>query len=156
MEEFQPVVFRLDDERYGMDISYVNAIERMQSIVRVPNSSRNIKGIINLRGEIIPVLDFRSKFNLSNQTFPDNSEFIIIDMGKNKVALEVDGVEGIHNVDEEEIVDMPVIAKGEGVKYFESVIRVDGNLVIIINPTELLSDNELQAVERLTEENKRP
>lgn len=155
MADFQPVVFRLGDERYGIDISYVNAIERTQSIVRVPNSARSIKGIINLRGEIIPVVDLRSKFRTMDSEFPEDSEFIIVDMGKNKIAIEVDTVEGIHNTEEECVIDMPIIAKGDGVEYFDSIVKVDSNLVIVINPMELLSEKEIKAVERLAEENKK-
>ena len=107
MAFFQPVVFRLDNEKYGIDISYVSGIEYEQTIVRVPNSSRNIKGIINLRGEVIPVLDLRTKFNMDNLTAPKDAELIIVNLPNNKIAIEVDGVEQIHHIDENDIVDMP-------------------------------------------------
>ena len=99
MAFFQPVVFRLDNEKYGINISYVSGIEYEQTIVRVPNSSRNIKGIINLRGEVIPVLDLRTKFNMANLTAPKDAELIIINLPNNKIAIEVDGVEQIHHID---------------------------------------------------------
>ena len=152
MEVFQSVVFKLDEERYGLDITYVNGIEREQSVVRVPNASRNIKGIINLRGEVIPVLNLRAKFNMPNQTSSEETEFIIINLPNNKVALEVDSVDEINNVEDVNMVDMPVIAKGTGVKYFDRVAKVGDNLIILINALELLSDDELEAVEKLVEE----
>ena len=150
MAFFQPVVFRLDNEKYGIDISYVSGIEYEQTIVRVPNSSRNIKGIINLRGEVIPVLDLRSKFNMDNLTAPKDAELIIVNLPNNKIAIEVDGVEQIHHIDENDIVDMPEIAKSSGAGYFDRVAKLDGKLIIIINPLELLSEEELQAVNELT------
>lgn len=150
MAFFQPVVFRLDNEKYGMNISYVSGIEYEQTIVRVPNSSRNIKGIINLRGEVIPVLDLRAKFNMSNMTTPKDAELIIVNLPNNKIAIEVDGVEQIHHIDENDIVDMPEIAKSSGAGYFDRVAKLDGKLIIIINPLELLSEEELQAVNELT------
>ena len=64
MEEMKPVVFKLDSENYGVDIGRVLGIEREQQIVRVPNTVSYIKGIMNLRGEIIPVYDLRKKFGL--------------------------------------------------------------------------------------------
>lgn len=152
MAEFQPAVFRLDEERYGINISYVNAIERMQSIVRVPNSDDNIKGIINLRGDIIPVVNLRAKFRTPNQIAPENSEFMIIELEQAKIALEVDNVEGIQNVEEGDMVDMPIIAKGENVDYYDGVAKIGENLVIIINPMKLLSENEMEAVERLADD----
>ncbi len=150
MAFFQPVVFRLDNEKYGMNISYVSGIEYEQTIVRVPNSSRNIKGIINLRGEVIPVLDLRTKFNMDNLTAPKDAELIIVNLPNNKIAIEVDGVEQIHHIDENDIVDMPEIAKSSGAGYFDRVAKLDGKLIIIINPLELLSEEELQAVNELT------
>lgn len=150
MAFFQPVVFRLDNEKYGINISYVSGIEYEQTIVRVPNSSRNIKGIINLRGEVIPVLDLRTKFNMDNLTAPKDAELIIVNLPNNKIAIEVDGVEQIHYIDENDIVDMPEIAKSGGIGYFDRVAKLDGKLIIIINPLELLSEEELQAVNELT------
>lgn len=150
MAFFQPVVFRLDNEKYGINISYVSGIEYEQTIVRVPNSSRNIKGIINLRGEVIPVLDLRIKFNMDNLTAPKDAELIIINLPNNKIAIEVDGVEQIHHIDENDIVDMPEIAKSGSADYFDRVAKLDGKLIIIINPLELLSEEELQAVNELT------
>ena len=150
MAFFQPVVFRLDNEKYGIDISYVSGIEYEQTIVRVPNSSRNIKGIINLRGEVIPVLDLRTKFNMDNLPAPKDAELIIVNLPNNKIAIEVDGVEQIHHIDENDIVDMPEIAKSSGAGYFDRVAKLDGKLIIIINPLELLSEEELQAVNELT------
>lgn len=150
MAFFQPVVFRLDNEKYGINISYVSGIEYEQTIVRVPNSSRNIKGIINLRGEVIPVLDLRTKFNMDNLTAPKDAELIIVNLPNNKIAIEVDGVEQIHYIDENDIVDMPEIAKSSGAGYFDRVAKLDGKLIIIINPLELLSEEELQAVNELT------
>lgn len=150
MAFFQPVVFRLDNEKYGIDISYVSGIEYEQTIVRVPNSSRNIKGIINLRGEVIPVLDLRTKFNMDNLTAPKDAELIIVNLPNNKIAIEVDGEEQIHHIDENDIVDMPEIAKSSGAGYFDRVAKLDGKLIIIINPLELLSEEELQAVNELT------
>ena len=150
MAFFQPVVFRLDNEKYGINISYVSGIEYEQTIVRVPNSSRNIKGIINLRGEVIPVLDLLTKFNMDTLTAPKDAELIIINLPNNKIAIEVDGVEQIHHIDENDIVDMPEIAKSGSADYFDRVAKLDGKLIIIINPLELLSEEELQAVNELT------
>ena len=150
MAFFQPVVFRLDNEKYGINISYVSGIEYEQTIVRVPNSSRNIKGIINLRGEVTPVLDLRTKFNMDNLTAPKDAELIIVNLPNNKIAIEVDGVEQIHHIDENDIVDMPEIAKSSGAGYFDRIAKLDGKLIIIINPLELLSEEELQAVNELT------
>ena len=77
--------------------NYVRAIEQTQTIVRVPNSSSNIKGIINLRGEIIPVIDLKAKFGLGG-TDNGQHELIIVNNKDRKIALEVDGVQNIKHI----------------------------------------------------------
>ena len=92
----------------------------------------------------------RTKFNMDNLTAPKDAELIIVNLPNNKIAIEVDGVEQIHHIDENDIVDMPEIAKSSGAGYFDRVAKLDGKLIIIINPLELLSEEELQAVNELT------
>ena len=86
MEEMKPVVFKLDNENYGVDIGRVLGIEREQQIVRVPNTVSYIKGIMNLRGEIIPVYDLRKKFGLPAAQNQD-IQFIIVRVKDSKIAL---------------------------------------------------------------------
>ena len=96
MAVFQPIVFKLGNEIYGVNIAYVNAIEQGQEIVRVPNSSGNIKGIINLRGEVIPVVDLKAKFkSASASSGEDSGQLIIVNLENRKIAMEVDGVETV-------------------------------------------------------------
>ena len=147
---FQAVVFKLNEERYGVDINYVNGIEREQTVIRVPNTSSTIKGIINLRGEVIPVINLKAKFGAPYED-KDKTELIIVNLKKGRLALEVDGLDEIHNIDAENIVDMPLIAKGEGVEYFDRIAKVNGKLIIMINPQKLLSEKEADNVELLAE-----
>ena len=147
---FQPVVFKLNNEVYGVDITHVNGIEREQTIIRVPNTSSTIKGIINLRGEVIPVINLKAKFGAECQESKD-TELIVVNLESGKLAIEVDGVEEIQNIDAANIVDMPTIAKGEGVEYFERIAKVNNQLIIMINPHKLLSDAEAGNVEMLAD-----
>lgn len=149
MAVFQPVVFKLNEERYGIDIKHVNGIEREHSIIRVPNTSSTIKGIINLRGDVIPVIDLKAKFKTSGVQNA-KTELIIVNVDNGFLALEVDGVDEIQYIDVDNVVEMPVIAKGEGVEYFEKIAKVNGNLIIMINPHKLLSDAEAEHVESIT------
>ena len=149
MAEFRPIIFKIDEEYYGIEIERVEAIERGQQIVRVPNSSKNIKGIINLRGEIIPVVSLRSKFNSANQEYAGKTELIIVTASGSKVAFEVDKVDEIHDVNDTNMIAMPSIAKGEGVDYFNKVAKIDNKLVIMIEPDMILSDDEIRAAEEM-------
>lgn len=151
MEELQVIIFTLEQENYGIDIEGVSGIEADHEIVRVPNSSRNIKGIINLRGEVIPVIDLKTKFNIPNNGIYEDNQVIIVNTDECKIALLVDGVKEIHSIEDKDVVEMPSVAKGEGVTYFEKVVRKDGNLVIIIRPDMLLSEDEKETARQLTD-----
>ncbi len=149
MGTFQPVVFRLDKELYGLDINQVEAIETRQDVVRVPNASKNIKGITNLRGEVIPVISMRAKFACENQMTPDSVALIIVRCGGQKMALEVDEAEEIHNIEDTDVSDIPTVTIGEGVEYLTKVVKSQNRLIIIVDPSKLLSKEEMQIADQL-------
>ena len=78
MTAFQPIIFNLGDELYGINIINVRAIEQTQTIVRVPNSSSNIKGIINLRGEVIPVIDLKAKLLVEMLSYNHSFYYVVL------------------------------------------------------------------------------
>ena len=133
---------------YGINILNVSGIENGHEIIRVPNSSGDIKGIINLRGDIIPVVDLKAKFGLPSDN-KDQDSLIIVKTSINNIALEVDAVEKIYNLEEADVVDMPVIAKGNGVYYLNKVAKINNKLIIMIDPDKLLSDEEAVAVKEI-------
>lgn len=149
MSDFMPVVFKIDSEEYGIDINLVSAIEREQKIVRVPNASNNIKGIINLRGEVIPVYDLRKKFKLQTTGNVEETCLIIVVLPTVKIALEVDSVEEIHNIQEANIVTMPSIFSGIETECFKNVVNLDGRLILIIDVSKLLTADETKKIEQL-------
>jgi purine-binding chemotaxis protein CheW len=149
--DLKPVIFKLGNESYGIDISLVSSIEKQVNVVPVPNSIAYIKGIINLRNEVIPVINLKKKFNMKDFDVPGENE-IIIKFNDITIALEVDSVEEIHNIDASEIVDMPAIVKTGDLKYFDKVINVDGKLVILMDLNYLLSETEQTSVKKLAED----
>ena len=72
----RPVVFRLGDQEFGVDINLVQSIEKQVNVVPVPNSMKYISGIVNLRGEVIPVMSLKEKFNMEDQSKGDNTEYL--------------------------------------------------------------------------------
>ncbi len=149
MANFQPVIFKLGTEMYGINILNVSGIENGYEIIRVPNSSGDIKGIINLRGDVIPVINLKAKFGLPADDAQDADTLIIVRTADSRIALEVDAVEKIHTLDDSEIVDMPVVARGSGIYYFNKVAKIEGKLIIMIETDRLLSDEESSAVQEL-------
>lgn len=148
MVEFKPVMFKLGDELYGIDINLVQSIEKEQQIVRVPNADPQIKGIINLRGVVIPVFSLRKKFGMEDKDSKEQ-QYVIVNIKGTSIAIEVDGVDEIKNVDETMVHGVPVIINNGKTDYFEKVINLDGKLVVIINIDNLLSIEEMKNVEEL-------
>ena len=153
MEEFKPVVFRVGNQKFGVDISNVQGIEKDQTIVPVPNTASYIKGIINLRGEVIPVYSLRKKFNISEES-EVKSEYIIVWIQGNLMALEVDGVEEIHDIQLENIHNVPQIINHGETSYIDKVVSSDDkNIIIIIEIDKLLTDEEIKNVDKIINEN---
>ncbi len=151
MANFQPIVFKINKELYGIDLMCVSAIEKDQQIVSVPNASSSIKGIINLRGEIIPVYSLRDKFKLPPME-SDETNLIICNLDNMRLAVEVDAVEEINHIGDEQISAFPRIALNPETRFFTKVANVDGKLILIIDMNNLLTDEEEESAKQLMEE----
>lgn len=147
----KPVVFKVGSEEYGVDIALVNAIENYVHIVPVPNSVAYVKGIINLRGEVIAVYDLRKKFNMPPSDVQER-KLVIVKLPHAKIALEVDSVSEIHDFEAENIVSLPAIAMNRETKYFDRVANVNGRLIVLMDVEQLLSEQEQEMVSKLAED----
>lgn len=148
MEEFKPVVFKVGSQRFGVDISKVQGIEKEQAIVAVPNTADYIKGIINLRGDVIPVYSLKKKFNMKD-TAGNEPQYIIVWIKDSLMALEVDGVEEIHNVETDMLHSVPAIINSGDTSYMQNVVSSGDDLIIIIDIDQLLSASEYEKMDKL-------
>jgi purine-binding chemotaxis protein CheW len=146
----KPVVFKIDGQLFGIDISVVQSIEKQISIVPVPNATPYIKGIVNLRGEVIPVYSLKRKFNMKDESYTDSS--IIIETNSVKIALEVDEVMEIGEIGDDSVVKMPFIIKNDDTKFMTKVVHSGKNLIIIIDTEQLLTEQEAENLKQMTEE----
>lgn len=151
MADLKPVVFKLNGEKYGVDINLVNGIEREQRIVGVPNSPENIKGIINLRGTIVPVYNIAKKFGFPDITSED-SQLIITKIGEMLVALEVEGVHEISDISSSAISEVPKIIQGGKTAYIKEIAKVGKDLLIILDVDCLISEEEQKDMEEIVRE----
>ena len=149
MAEFRPVLFKVGDDSYGVDIALVRGIENLLPIVSVPNSARHVKGIINLRGEIIPVFSMRSKFGLVEVEPTEETKLIIVQNERFQIALEVDMVEEIHAIEAEKIHKAPVIIKNKDTRYVQELVSCQGGLAIIIDVENILTDEEKDEISKM-------
>ena len=153
MENIKPVIFKLQGEKYGIDINLVSGIEREQKIVSVPNAPDNIKGIINMRGIIVPVYNLARKFGFEDID-SKNSQLIITRINDMYLAVEVEGVEEIFDISAASLSEVPKIVLGSRTSYIKEVAKVKDELIIIIDIDKLLSEDEQKDMEEFVNEQK--
>ncbi|MDE5864301.1 MAG: chemotaxis protein CheW [Lachnospiraceae bacterium] len=153
MEEFKYVIFQLGDQRYGMNLLYVNGMVQDYHITPIPNAPEGVKGIINLRGDVVPVYSLRERFGMDSRI--DNSEksLLITQSDDMVLAYEVDCVVGIEEMEPNRINRMPSIASNEETTFMEEVLHIGENIVIAISADEVLSGEMKMRINQMMEEN---
>ena len=146
----KPVIFKLNDEMFGVDINKVQGIEKQINIVPEPNSTSYIDGIINLRGEVVPVYDLKKKFGMTYDG--RNENFIIVRMNGIALALGVDTVLEIDDLPADKVVAMPGMVKKADTMYLDRVANLKDGLVILLDIEKLLTDEETNSVKKLTDD----
>ena len=137
-DEKKYIVFNVSDENYGLDIASVSSIIEMPKITNVPASPKHYRGIINLRGEIIPVVSLRRKMSLEDDSFTHSSRIIIADLEEDKqIGLIVDEVKEVVAIPDEDILDPSPFLKG-GNSLISGVGKKDEDLISVFN-LELLA-----------------
>ncbi|NLK97242.1 chemotaxis protein CheW [Defluviitalea saccharophila] len=132
-ESKQYVVFKLGNEEYGIDIQKVQIIERIQNITRVPKSPYFIKGVINLRGEIIPVMSLRSKFDLEEDEYNDETRIIIVEIEDSKIGMIVDQVKEVLQISTEAIENVQGFTSDINFNFIQGVGKVNDHIVTLLN-----------------------
>lgn len=153
MSEEKHVVFRLGKESYSMDIEYVKAIEQQYMIIPLPEAPEHIKGMINLRGEIIPVYSLRSRFQMEEMERSAENQLLIAKAGVVQLAFEVDAVVGIETIEPQQKKEVPVVVRGEATSYIGGILNVRDQMVIEISITNIMSESEWEDIEQLMKEN---
>lgn len=139
-EKKQYVVFRLGEEEYGADIIKVTIIERMLNIARVPMTPAYMKGVINLRGDIIPVMDLRTRLGLPEKEEDDDTRIIIFSINKISFGTIVDSVSEVLQLEEDKIESVSGITSDKTLDYINGVAKTESKLVTLLNLEKLISD----------------
>lgn len=134
----QFVVFILSNEQYGLNIQMVNNIEKMIPITRVPKTPDFIKGVINLRGEIVPIMDLRQRFGLSIQDETEETRIIIIKYEDILAGIIVDEVKEVMNIAEDSIESITSIGNESFKDSILGAGKVDGSVITLLNIERLV------------------
>jgi purine-binding chemotaxis protein CheW len=147
--EQQLVIFELAKESYGINIAMVESIIKMQAITQLPQTPAYVKGVINLRGSVLPVIDLRSRFELEAREHTRQTRIIIVTMGNIKVGVTVDGVSEVLRVSDELIEPLPPMVSSVNSVFLKSIVRFEDRLIILLELDKVLDNNEQQALEVL-------
>src|SRR5271157_148195 len=147
LSEVQLVTFMLGDEEYGVPISQIQEIDRLAKITKVPKAASFIEGITNLRGEVIPVLDTRKRFELEVKPPDDRTRIIIVDLGGVKTGLVVDSVREVLNLARKDIAPPPeAIGSAIDQQFISGIGKVDsGKRMIVLLDVERILNRQEQA-----------
>lgn len=135
----QFLTFIIGKELYGIEIKYVTEIVGIQEIIAMPDMPEYIKGIINLRGKIVPLMCVRTRFSAEEKPYDDRTCVIVADFSGKPVGLIVDGVSEVLTLPEENIVDVPQSSMGIDNKYVENIGKLDSGIVLLLNCEKLLT-----------------
>lgn len=151
------VTFKSGNEYFALKIEYVNEIIVFQEITEIPESEDYIKGLINLRGKIIPVIDVRVRFKQEPEAYTDRTCIIVVNVKDMVVGLIVEKVAEVVMIKEEDILPPPSATIGHEEKtqnrYVYGIGKVGEEVKLLLDPDRLLKDEDLLALEQTTEEN---
>ena len=140
MATIQVVSFKLGSEEYGVDIAQVQEINRMVAITHVPRAPQFMEGVINLRGQLIPIIDLRTRFGMPRAEHTKNTRIVVTEIGAKRVGMVVDSVSEVLRIPVEQIEDAPeMISGGVDTEYIRGVGKIEDRLIIMLDLARIIS-----------------
>ena len=137
------------EEMYGIEVKYVTQIIGLQPITKLPEAPQYIKGVINLRGQIIPIIDFRAKFKKEVVACTDRTCIIVIDTGHLSVGLIVDQVNEVLSISDDDIVPPPATDTQIHNRYIQGIGKHDGQITLLLDCNALFANDEMNEISNI-------
>jgi len=141
--------FLIGNEMYGIEIRYVTEIVGIQAITAMPEMPDYIKGIINLRGNIVPLMDVRLRFSMEQKAYDDRTCVIVVDFADTAIGLIVDSVSEVVTLADENISELPQNSLGLSNRYLKHIGKLDSDVILLVDCVKLLTEDELEAVSEI-------
>ena len=141
------LTFTLGKEEYGIDILKVQEIRGYEAVTTIANAPEFIKGVINLRGIIVPIVDMRIKFNLGNVSYDESTVVIILNVAKRVVGMVVDGVSDVTTLKADEIKPAPEFSASLDTRFLQGLGTVDARMIILVDIEKLMSSRDMELIE---------
>jgi purine-binding chemotaxis protein CheW len=151
VEEEQLVVFNLSGEIYGVEISTVREIIRMQPVTGVPKTPDFVEGVINLRGKVIPVIDLHKRFDLPLVEETVHSRIMVVEVDNITVGMIVDSVSEVLRIPKDSIDPPPPVISGVDSAFLRGVGKLEDKLIILLDLNQVLHEKEKKAIEKVVE-----
>ncbi|MBI5626925.1 MAG: chemotaxis protein CheW [Nitrosomonadales bacterium] len=145
------LTFTLGSEEYGIDILKVQEIRGYEAVTTIANAPEFIKGVINLRGVIVPIVDMRIKFKLDKVTYNETTVVIILNVANRVVGMVVDGVSDVTALKTDEIKPAPEFGSGLDVKYLQGLGTVGERMIILVDIEKLMTSRDMELIESAEE-----
>ena len=145
----QWVTFKLDNETYGINVMRVQEVLRYTEIAPVPGAPSYVLGIINLRGNVVTVIDTRQRFGLDSSDVNDNTRIVIIEADKQVVGILVDSVAEVVYLRQSEIETAPNVGNEESAKFIQGVCNKNNELLILVELEKMMSEEEWSELESI-------
>lgn len=134
------IVFQLKEKEYAIPVEQVRSIEKIQHITRVPGTASYIKGVINLRGVVTPIVDLRNRFGLDDDDYNDNTRIIIAVLDELEVGLIVDAANDVIDIPKDLIEPPPEMVSGKEAEYIKGVAKIGKRLLILLELEKVLNE----------------
>ena len=141
-EVLQYVTFRLDDETYGINVMQIQEVLRYSEIAPVPGSPDYVLGIINLRGNVVTVIDTRRRFGLNDADATDSSRIVVMESADQVMGILVDSVAEVVYLKSSEIETAPNVGSAESARFIQGVCNKNSELIILVEFDKMLTDHE--------------
>ena len=147
--EQQLVVFELANEFYGINIAMVESIIKMQAITQLPQTPAYVKGVTNLRGSVLPVIDLRTRFALEPKEDSRQTRIMIVTMGNIKAGIIVDAVSEVLRVAGDSVEPLPPMINSVDSAFLKGIVRLENRLIIMLELNKVLNLDEQKSLESL-------
>ena len=148
------LTFFVDEEQYGIDISKIKEIIAPIEITHIPKTPDFLKGVINLRGSIIPVVDIRLKFDMAARDMDMDTAIIIYEIDKVSIGFIVDRVEDVLTLDKSNISEAPRFGSSIDTSFIDNIAEVDNDVIMLLNLEQIFEAEELLDISKLEREDK--
>jgi len=141
------LTFVLGTEEYGLDILKVQEIRGYDAVTQIANTPDFIKGVVNLRGKIVPIVDLRIKFNLGKVEYNEFTVVIILNLSGRVIGIVVDGVSDVMALKEEQLCDVPSLVTNIDTKYIVGLATVEEQMLILVDIDKLMKSEEMELID---------